>query len=500
VVVLLDAVALHPHPDTQALYEGLVVGLPYDALETVRMRYFGGTTNMWTGWCRPLDPVDLRERPWLPRSGWPFGLEALEPYYRRAHPVLDLGEYRYDESWWAESGDALPPLDRTQVIPTFWRETPRFNMGQAYRAELQAAANITVLLHANVTGIHADPSASVVTHLTLATMEGKTATVRAHAFVLACGGIENARLLLASNDVEPHGLGNRHDLVGRFFMEHPYCRVGEIATGDPYALLDILGRRRQAGRRQRAGLTVSEAWQEKLGCANNAALISLDDDPDAPAAVAARLGRRLARLEWPDDLAGQAWRVLRNLDDLAVSVWRREVQGKTIATIPKRLALTVALDPVPTPDSRVTLADERDALGMQRTQLDWRLAELDRGSMLGTAQTVAAELARLGLGRVRLHRWLAEPGAAWPLPTTVPAGEDGGPVWHWSWHHMGTTRMADDPRRGVVDVACRVHGIRNLYVAGSSVFPTSGFANPTLTIVALALRLADHLKLALAST
>jgi choline dehydrogenase-like flavoprotein len=130
----------------------------------------------------------------------------------------------------------------------------------------------------------------------------------------------------------------------------------------------------------------------------------------------------------------------------------------------------------------VLLDGERDALGMPRIRLDWRLTDLDRRSLLRTHEALAKEFGRTGLGRIQIEAWLQDDKAGWSDELS------GG------YHPMGTTRMADDPRRGVVDRHCRVHGLTNLYVAGSSVFPTGGSANPTLTIVALALRLAEHLK------
>ena len=146
-----------------------------------------------------------------------------------------------------------------------------------------------------------------------------------------------------------------------------------------------------------------------------------------------------------------------------------------------------AAEQAPNPDSRVSLVEERDALGLPRIALDWRLTELDKRSLQAGHQAVALELGRTGLGRLQIEDWLTADVTTWT--PTLTGGH----------HHIGTTRMSEDPARGVVDGDCRVHGIANLYVAGSSVFPTSGSANPTLTVVALALRLAAHLEQRLAA-
>ena len=198
----------------------------------------------------------------------------------------------------------------------------------------------------------------------------------------------------------------------------------------------------------------------------------------------------------PPDVADRVVTVLSDIGGITESVIRKALLHRMVNKPPERLTLQVDLDPKPNPDSRVTLAGERDALGMPRVQLDWQLTEDDERSMAVLARRVADELTRLGHGRVRLHPALQEPGGGWARAGNL-IGYDvapDAPPMHISWHHMGTTRMAASPREGVVDADCRVHGTANLFVAGSSVFPTTGNANPTLTIVALALRLADHLK------
>jgi choline dehydrogenase-like flavoprotein len=150
---------------------------------------------------------------------------------------------------------------------------------------------------------------------------------------------------------------------------------------------------------------------------------------------------------------------------------------------PRLFALLTRQEQAPNRDSRVTLTSERDAMGMPRVKLDWRLTALDRRSFRGFYEVLGRELGRSGIGRVRMHEWVLESeSSSWPKSL-------GG-----GWHHMGTTRMHPEPRRGVVDANCRVHGLANLYVAGAAVYPTAGCANPTLTLVALTLRLSDHLK------
>jgi choline dehydrogenase-like flavoprotein len=280
-------------------------------------------------------------------------------------------------------------------------------------------------------------------------LDGPEFSLRSRVVVLATGGIENARLLLASNGVEAAGLGNRHDLVGRFFMEHPHTHSGEFLPSPVARPLGLYQLHRRGG-------------VDVLGVLALSAAVRRD----------ARLANFTASLA-PRTQGGAFER------DLGVVIAGFDAEGERAQGIP-RFAFSNECEQVPNPESRVQLAYERDALGMNRVTLKWRLASEDRDSLRRSHEILAREIGRAGLGRVKPG--LSEPDGAWPADL------------NGARHHMGTTRMHSDPKRGVVDADSRVHGIANLFVAGSSVFPTSGAANPTLTIVALALRLADHLK------
>ncbi|HEX2484763.1 MAG TPA: GMC family oxidoreductase, partial [Myxococcota bacterium] len=301
------------------------------------------------------------------------------------------------------------------------------------------------------------------------------------AYVLCCGGIESARLLLLSDDVAPRGLGNERDLVGRFFMDHPFLRTGELVQTGAEALDEIYPDFERGGRRFRPALRLGEALErrhELSGCALY--LWRSDDHRSEATRAAARLHDAARRVAWPDDLAHDVAAVAADLAGLY-----DDVLGDPVGPRAPRLEIMCLLEQAPDPESRVSLSSERDDWGQRRARVDWRLGERERRTLELATESLARELGRLGLGRVRLAHWLdAHEGFA-PGPLDYN-------------HHMGTTRMSDDPGRGVVDASCRVHGVENLYVAGSSVFPTSGVSGPTLTLLALALRLADHLVAVLA--
>ena len=481
---LLESGGLEFEEPVQDLDKGANVGLPYFDLDVCRLRFFGGSTNHWAGRCRPLDELDFEARAWVPHSGWPLTRAELDPYYGQAQKICQLGAFDYTPGPWLDPGQAVLPFDPAKVLSRVWQYSPPTRFGEVYRSELGAAGNVDVLLHATVVDIEANEAGSEVLGLAVRTLEGKRLTVRARAYVLACGGLENPRLLLAANRQVKAGLGNQHDLVGRYFMEHPHCNAARALVADPALLsfytfgqggghaqgLEVVGCLNQSPERQRA---------EQL--LNFDSLFTVDDVGDSGFAALRRIWSAAGRGQWPDHLAADLWQALIDIDDTASGLMGRlGLHAYHPGTASFRMWCSA--EAAPNPDSRVRLSDQRDALGMPRIALDWRLTEQDKRSLLAGYQAVAEELGRTGLGRLQIADWLTAGDNSWS--PTVEGGH----------HHLGTTRMSQDPAQGVVDPSSRVHGIANLYIAGSSVFPTSGSANPTLTIVALALRLAAHLQ------
>jgi choline dehydrogenase-like flavoprotein len=437
-VVLLESGFDEPDPATQSLYDGKSRGIPYFALgdETTRTRQFGGSTNQWNGECRPLTELDFETRTWLTDSGWPFDLSHLRPYYDRAQTVCELGPYGYtavDES-----------LDGAVARTVIQYSSPT-RFGPQSRDAFTRAQSTTVYLGANVVDLVMTPSGRALERVEVATIAGTRFTARARAFVLATGGIENARLLLASDGVARGGIGNARDLVGRYFMEHLYLDHAARIAVHPllrarYAIDQQLG-----AQRVRFALTLSDATLRDEQLPGTTFVVS-----GAPTSGG-----------WVGKVQNAARRAATSL--------RSEVV----------LRVKHIQEQVPNRDSRVVLSEDHDRLGSPRANLDWRLSPVEKQAAARSYAILDRALRAAGVGRV------------------VDSRVDGGPDWpadlRGARHHMGTTRMHDDPTRGVVDANCRVHGVANLHVAGSSVFPTSGTANPTLTIVALALRLADHL-------
>jgi choline dehydrogenase-like flavoprotein len=498
-VCILESGGLDFEDPTQSLYQGENTGLPYFPLKESRARYLGGSTNLWGGWCRPMDDIDFQDRPWMRYSGWPITKAELDPYYERAQEVCGLGPYLYNFSDWQDSIENLQyeQLKLGKDVETYlWQLLPpeRLCFGQVYRTTLEQAKNIKTYLYANVVNIETNDTAKEVTRLRVACLDGKQFWVQAKVFILAVGGMENPRLLLASNEVASNGLGNQYDVVGRYFMEHPYLKSGKIKFTKPPHLYRQHNKIQVDQNYLAVALGLSPQRQESEQILNFAARIVgiLPDCVTAINGIKYKLQRNhpiiheafpssneISRFRTNTTLIEDLKTILTNLDQVAVRAYQKLFDKSFYSEQTDLYENQLIGEQEPNPDSRITLSSERDRLGLNCIKLDWRLTSLDKYTMIRSQQILAEELARYGLGKMQLD--LSEDEALW---------QD----LRGSYHHMGTTRMSTNPKQGVVDENCQVYGMGNLYVAGSSVFPTSGLSNPTLTIIALALRLADHLK------
>ncbi|WP_114861885.1 FAD-dependent oxidoreductase [Azospirillum brasilense] len=500
-IVLLESGGLDPDGHTQSLYAGENLGLPYERLSTARSRYFGGSTNCWGGFCRPFEPIDMEARPWVPNSGWPFGPETLAPYYARAHSHLNLPSNIYDNGHWeqtlAPDGIELMPVEGGALENRIAQISDQPRVGVTSVDEIVKAANIACYLNANVTEFETNDTATVVERVRCAALSGARFTVTARQFVLCCGGIENARLLLLSNRVQSAGLGNGHDLVGRYFTDHPRIKAGSVRLTDQarhrrlYDMTLTLSRRRLNAKHLpvSASLSPTVETQRRLGLMNSRSYLVAQYHGEATAGVRALHDLRMlmsdrrkfghAEGDLKALLREAVPQIALHLPNLAYAMFDNVVNP---AWVTRSFLLETIVEPVPNPDSRVTLAAERDALGLNRADTVWRLTEQDRDNFLRTNELVRTELTRNGLITVTEADPQEAAERAWAERIS------------WCWHHMGTTRMHDDPKQGVVDARCKVHGMHNLYIGGSSVFPSMGCDHPTINLVALAFRLAEEVS------
>src|SRR5216683_2912891 len=452
---LLESGGHRADDSTRDLYRGESVGLPYRFADGCRSRFLGGSSNCWGGWCRPLEALDFASRPWVPYSGWPFSKSELEPYYERSHAILRLGPRTFETDFWVDaigrSDVRRLPLTSGRVVDGISQFSPPVRFGRDYLDELQRSPYVAIYLHANAVDIDMDDSGSEVRSVRIATLTGRRARVSAKVFVLATGGIENARLmLLSSRDRRPDGLGNHNGLVGRFFMDHPRVHGAWVRPLGQWARNRLYDHKYHYHSRAVAAYGTCVAAQLSL-----------------PLSFQRREGLLNAQVWFSSIFHGEDSEAKDALMRL-----RRLVTGCRLEAI---------VEPEPDPDSRVSLSDEQDRLGMRRVKVDWRLGANVKRTFDRNFAIVAEELRAAGVAEVDLDPPIAD--GPWPDSFS----EEG------TWHHIGTTRMHDSPKLGVVDRDCRVHGVNNLFVAGSSIFPTAGGNFPTITLVALALRLADHI-------
>lgn len=493
-VVLVEGGGLHYEDASQALYNGGVAGHEHTDVLATRLRYFGGTSGHWTGRCAPLDEIDFEAREGVPHSGWPITRSELDPFYQVAQGYLELGPFRYELSQWQSQLDGAVPLalDKASVESVVYQQSPPTRFGEIYREPIEKARHIRCFLHANLVDIRLAEGSDSVSHIAVSTLEGKRRDVHARHFVLACGGIENARILLNCNRQRDKGLGNENDLVGRYFMDHLNVDTSAIVFADETLDLDLYtGFQRVDGSVLSIGLRIAPETMRREHLLNNAAFLSVSFENEAFSNDFRNHGwlsfstmvKAFARGQMPERLTENYCNAVEDVGAVTTGVYRHVM--RRVVPPGKALAATLGQDAeqAPNPDSRVRLGEDVDPFGWRRVVLDWRVSRTDMESLRRTHEMIGAAVGAAGIGRMRLG--FGEPPSAENVYT--------------AYHHMGTTRMHDDPRQGVVDRNCRVHSLRNLYMAGSSVFTTAGTANPTLTIVALAARLAARLATSLRS-
>ncbi|MEP7314239.1 MAG: GMC oxidoreductase [Pseudomonadota bacterium] len=496
----------------QQLCEGNSVG-PLEFHPAIsRLRAFGGTGNVWGGGSLPLTSLDLTARDWVPHSGWPISQEELQPYYDSAAIVCGVGSHTFAHGS-STTKPLVPPLPLDDgIVENKFFATSGLKFGARYREELSNASGVTVLLHATVLELVPNESVTALHTARIVGADGRQGTLKARYFVIAAGGIENARLLLLSDSVATAGLGNDRGLVGRFFMDHPRGLIGKLTLADTTFVARPYDRTLYEGDSPSfAEISLTEAAQREHRILASrvhpfeAGFITVPRGIQALRALRGRWQKRFGdpptlqerihaamRINVPKEseppyseaaIPALLWNTMRGSGDIVAGLTNRLLGRRALKS--RWVDLVGYFEQSPNPDSRITLGSDTDRLGQRRVQIDWRLTALDRLTHRKAAALFGESLSRVSGGRFEPAPWLTSP-------------ESTSPPLQGTAHHIGTTRMATSPLDGVVDRDCRVHGIDNLFVAGSSVFPTGGWVFPTLTIVALSLRIAQTIKLALA--
>ena len=447
-------------------------------------RQLGGATRLWGGRCVMFRPLDLEARPWANTPAWPLRYDELQTYYGRAAAVLQVPSLdRFKpQTWQAEA--AYAPFFDNHLTPEMFIWCDVVDMAEYYTPLLKASPNVQLIFHANVTELVTGERDKAVSSVTVKTTNGRTHTITARAFVLAAGGMENVRLLLASRGTDSAGIGNQHDLVGRGFMDHPKSRdCGAIVPNNDNFRFSLLFKQKTDYGELQFNLSFTEQLQREEQLLNHCIYL---DEPQykewmTPGYRAFKqVQERVKTKRFSPDLLSQLGRMMVNFGD--VVDYTRKVRANRPLT-PDHIPFANQLEQTADPQRRITLNDERrDQFGVPTLKLDWWLNDAEKRSLIRFHELLDAYLRRHNLGRLE-SRILNDP--------------DDWPQFVNAHHPTGTLRMSHDPSQGVVDAHWRVHGMANLYVTGSAVLPSVSHANPTFTIVALAVRLAEQLKTSL---
>ncbi|MGI3779217.1 MAG: GMC oxidoreductase, partial [Janthinobacterium lividum] len=481
--VLVESGGLEPDPWADSLNEFESTGAARVMDPTLsRNRILGGSSSTWSGRVAAFDEIDFLERAWVPGSGWPIPRSEVARFLDRTRPYLgvaitDNNEVALRDRILGPDAREFDPALLDDYIWSYSADSTRSRdfMRFGPRALAVGIPGARTILNATLTHVDTNVEGTEVTGLEVVGPDGLVRRVHARDTVLCAGGIENARIMLASDRIVRGGVGNGRDLVGRHLMDHPRGHVGAFAgpraASAQRAFNSYRVRLDGSATTVTRGVALSRSVQEREQLLNCSAwlegVVSSRDPFEAL--------RRLARFQDP---AGSAVDVVRGSLQLArggVRVLKHRSPVRDLDT----LHVTTMVEQVPDPDSRITLSGTKDELGVRRARIDWRLGDAEARTTRRMAQIMAAELQRVGLPRPDLLPMVTDPSQPFYFPDVA--------------HPMGTTRMSADPRHGVVDSDCAVHGVSGLYCAGTSVFSTSGHANPTQTALALTIRLAERL-------
>jgi choline dehydrogenase-like flavoprotein len=501
-VLLLESGLERPDRFAATLTAGHGVGATHASPELAICRGLGGTSHWWGGRCVPFDEIDFAQRPHLPAAAWPISHDEISRWYPAAAAFFGIEPARFESpaTAWTDIGDIR--FDQLE------RWTPEINAGRRHRSSLADSHLVRVVLGATVAAIDLTDDGRRVASLTVSDA-ARSLRFRPDRMVLACGGLETTRLLLAVQRKWPAALGGQGGPLGRRYMGHVSGKIANLVLADPAAapihdfFLDdgAFARRRFTVRPQaqlREQLLNIAFWADNPpfhmpGHRNG--ILSLVWLVLAIAPIGRWLVSEGVRVSHvgprPRRWARHAWNVMRaplsTVREIAAVLHARLLSsprkpGFLVKSSDGRYALHYLAEQAPNDESGVTLSERKDPLGLPFLDIDLRYTDTDAQSVLGAHELLDRSLRKAGLG----HREYIEPDSQAPIASILRQAKDG-------FHQIGTTRMGTSPQQSVVDAQCRAHGIENLYVASSSVFPSSSHANPTFATVALALRLAAHL-------
>jgi choline dehydrogenase-like flavoprotein len=473
-VMLLEGGGRDVEEAAQEPYRSEVVGHVHRGIHTGRFRAHGGTTTRWGGQIYELNREDFAHRDWIAASGWPINQADLEPFYERALHFEGLGNVlRSDAEVWRSLNLPEPAFAALQPYLTRWCPEPNF--ARLHADTLQSSENLQIWLHANAVELILENE--TVRALRVRTQQGSEALIRADHFIFCMGTIECVRFFLQPRAGELPW--NRSGLLGRHFQDHIDANAARVLPRDRRRFAELFDNILLRGLKYHPKLRLAPDEQRRARVLNCAATMSFSSDLDEALASTKATAKHLLRGRFGELNAAEILHSARHAPLLLRQAVRYAVSHRVYNPPAAEIRLRVHCEQRPDSESSITLSSERDSLGLLRARLDWRISDLELQTIRHFAQTAAGSLADIATLEL-------DPALANNDPAFLDRCDD-------SNHHMGGMRMAASPAQGVVAPDLRLHGTRNLFVLSGAVFPTSGFSNPTHTVLALALRLADHI-------
>jgi hypothetical protein len=486
-VVLLDGGGNNYDQNSQELYASTSWPDDYPNPLYSRLRMLGGSSNHWANNTSTLDPIDFERRSWIPDSGWPFGYDEIKPFYARAGQYCGTGTDGYDLEYWLSTTGMIDQVAGSSFLVTDIAKasTPAIRFFQQSEEYLLNSKHIRVISKANLTMLDYDLESQAIkaVHFKPGIESKHVHKVVSKRFILCMGGLENARMLLHFNRKYNNGLGHSEGNVGRYFMDHPLPRAAIYYPTHSNNYNLYLGR--QLEKRRIVGFL---KLNQKQLIAHKSINLRMPLVPTSNYLLSDgissfnTLSDAVSEGEWPNEFGLHLINILSDLDMVGEAISRKSFDYPIFdhANDIGGYQIPLTMEQIPDRNNRVFLSNENDRFGIPKLSIDWEIKPENKEMLWKSLELTARGLGAHGLGRLRLLK------------------ERGNRIWGsqlgFGNHHMGTTRMSGSEKKGVVDANQKVYGTKNLYVGGSSVFPTGGHVPPTLTIVALSIRLAKHLN------
>jgi choline dehydrogenase-like flavoprotein len=477
-VHLLEAGGLTLEPRSQSLYDSEFPRDTHTGTTQGRFRTFGGSSTRWGGQLLPYTPDIFAPDPAVPSPAWPISAADLEPFYPEVLEIMGVDALPFDASLLTalDQPPSTFPAEELTLRFSKWAPFSRRNLANSLGKECLAHQRITVFTHANAIALNQRPSGGSIASVTAVNYAGQMFCFDAAQFLVALGTIESSRLLLASATTCQPAPGNQFDQVGRYFHDHLSLRAAAIEGPARARLLSRLGPFFVDGTLHTAKLEAAAALRRQHALPAAMAHIVIEEPEDSGLAALRSLLQSIQRGKLADAITANLPGLLRGLPDVARLAYDTRIRRRRSASRRARLWLHIDVEQLPTPDSRIRLSSRRDALNQSVAVVDWAVTSTDRDTAARFAPLLRTALDAAGVPPLS---WFPEP----PPPTDT-------------YHPMGGLRMGTGPRDSVVGPNLKVHGLDNLYIASCATFPSGGSSNPTFTLMALALRLAQSLPAA----